>query len=360
MISLFIFFAILGVLIIVHELGHFIMSKRLGVRVEKFSLGFGPRLIYRKNRGTEYSICAIPLGGYVKLAGDTYDEFKGNPDEYLAQAPGKRFKIIFFGPLLNYILGFLCFWLIFFAGYPTLTTKVGGLVEGYGAKKAGIEAGDRIIAVDGKKVTYWEELQEAIREKAHSGTVRISFIRNNEEKNLEIKIRENSFEDILGQKRTAGMIGVMPSDEILKVRHGPVKSFLLALNKTYDLTVMTYKALWRMITGRLSMRESVTGPLGIFYITSQAAGMGMIAVIHLVALLSVSLCIFNLLPLPVLDGGHILFLAIEKIRGRSLGEKAERVIVHIGLSLIITLAVLVSLNDLVKFGYVEKVIGFFK
>jgi regulator of sigma E protease len=240
-----------------------------------------------------------------------------------------------------------------------LTTKVGGLVEGFGAKKAGIEAGDRIIAVDGKKVAYWEELQRAIQERKPSGTVKISLIRNGVEKNLEIKIAENSFEDILGQKRSAGMIGVIPSDETIKVRHGPVKSFLLALNKTYDLTVMTYKALWRMITGRLSMRDSMTGPLGIFYITSQAAGMGIIAVIHLVALLSVSLCIFNLLPLPVLDGGHILFLAIEKIRGKSMGEKAERVITHIGLSLIITLAVLVSLNDLVKFGYIDKVVGFF-
>lgn len=356
MASFFAFVVILGVLIIVHEFGHFIVAKRVGVRVEKFALGFGPRIIVRKRRDTEYRICAIPLGGYVKLAGDNLEEFKGQPDEYLAQPPGKRFKIIFFGPLLNYLLGFLCFWVIFFTGYPNLTTKVGGLIDGLGAREAGIQIGDRIIRVDGKKVDFWDELQRVIQSKAQTTKVKITLLRGDVEHNLEVDIRQKPLEDILGQKRRVGLIGIMPEEETVIVKHGVVESFFLSLGKSWELTAMTYKAFWRILTGRLDFREAVTGPLGIYYITSQATKLGITAILHVMALLNISLCLFNLLPLPILDGGHILLLGIEKIRGRGLSEKAERIFTQVGLSLIISLAVLVVYNDLVRFGIVEKVV----
>jgi len=359
MISFFIFLLILGLLITVHEFGHFIVAKRLGVRVEKFSFGFGKRLLSKRRGDTEYSISLIPLGGYVKLAGDSLEEFKNNPDEYLSKKPSERARIIFFGPLLNYILGFLCFWLICFIGYPTLTTKVGSLIEGFGAKDAGIQVGDQVIAVDGKRVDFWEDLQKAIKSRKSATTVLLSVVRDNKEHEIEVKIREKELDDALGQKRSVGLIGITPKDEIIKVRHGFLKSFVLGINKTLDLTIMTYKALWRMVTGKLSMRESITGPLGIFYITSKAASVGMIAVLHLVAVLSVSLCIFNLLPLPVLDGGHILLLAIEKLRGRKLSVKVERVITQIGFTLIVSLALFATYNDMVRlFG--DKISKFFK
>jgi len=349
MISLLIFLFILGILIIVHEFGHFIAAKKMGVKVEKFSLGFGPQIVAKKKNDTQYSIAAIPLGGYVKLAGDNLEEYKGNSYEYFAQAPGKRFWIIFFGPLLNYILGLLFFWFIFFVGYPTLTTKVGGLIDGLGAKEAGIQVGDKIIAVDGKKVDYWEDLQKIIQAKKEATKVGLSILRNNQELKIAVNIREKKVDDLLGQKRSVGLLGINASDEIVKLRHGFFASFLLGLNKTWGLTTLTYKAIWRMITGQLSMRESVTGPLGIFYITSQAASLGIIAVLHLIAVLSVSLAIFNLLPLPILDGGHILFLGIEKIRKRTLGIKTERIITQIGLTVIVSLAILVTYNDILRF-----------
>ena len=359
MITFFIFLLILGLLITIHEFGHFIVAKRLGVRVEKFSFGFGKRILSKKKNGTEYSISLIPLGGYVKLAGDSLEEFKNNPDEYLSKKPFQRCQIIFFGPLLNYVLGFLCFWLIFFIGYPTLTTKVGGLIDGFGAKDAGIQVGDKIIAVDGERIDFWEDLQKAIQTKKAATKVLLSVLRDNKEYAIEVKIKEKRLDDTLGQRRNVGLIGITPKDEIVKVKHGFLKSFVLGINKTLDLTVMTYKALWRMITGKLSMRESITGPLGIFYITSKAASLGMIAVLHLVAVLSVSLCIFNLLPLPVLDGGHIVLLAIERIRGKQLSIKAERVIAQIGFTLIISLAVFATYNDLLRiFG--DKLSKFIK
>lgn len=360
MISLFIFLFILGLLVIVHEFGHFISAKRLGVKVEKFSLGFGPTLLSKTKFDTQYCLNAIPLGGYVKLAGDNLEEYKGQNYEYLAKPVGKRFWIIILGPLLNYILGFLCFWFIFFVGYPTLTTKVGGLLEGFGAKDAGIQVGDRIIAVDGKRVELWEELQNIIQSKKQATTVSVSILRDSQQYTIEVNIKEKRIDDALGQKRNVGLLGITPFfDEFVKVRHGLFDSFFLSIQKVFDLTSTTYKALWRMTTGKLSMRESVTGPLGIFYITSKTANLGIIAILHLIAVLNVSLGIFNLLPFPVLDGGHIVLLGLEKIRGRLLGLKAERLITQIGMTAIITLALIVTYNDISRF-FGDKISRLFK
>jgi len=348
MLTLIVFLFILSVLIVVHEFGHFIMAKKAGVRVEEFCLGFGKKIFRKKSEDTEYSIACIPLGGFVKMAGDNREEYTGKSDEYLSKKPGARFNIIFFGPLLNYVLGFLCFWLIFFLGYPTLTTKVGTLIEGYGAQKAGIQAGDVITGIDGKKVKYFDDLQREIHSKKDATTVVLSVMRNTEELVIPVNIREKKLEDAVGQKKNVGLIGITPYDEVVIVRHGLFESLGLGLNKTWDLTVMTYKGLWLMITGQLDMRQSVTGPLGIFYITSKVARLGIIAVLQLMAILSISLAIFNLLPLPVLDGGHLMFLGLEKIRGKGLSLKTEKIITQIGVSLIITLAVFVTYNDIVR------------
>jgi len=356
--SLIIFLFVLGILIVVHEFGHFIVAKKTGVRIEKFSLGFGPRILAKKKGDTEYSINAIPLGGYVKLAGDNLEEFKGKPYEYLAQPPGKRFWIIFFGPLLNYVLGFLFFWLILFVGYPTLTTKVGGLLDGFGAKDAGLLVGDKITAIDGERVEIWEDLQKLIQSKKDAQTVELSVLRGDREQRMTVRIREKKIGDPLGEERSVGILGVTPYDEVVKVRYGFVKSFFLGAEKTWNLTTLTYKSLWRMVTGKLSVRESVTGPLGLFFITSKVVSLGITAVLHLMAILSISLAIFNLLPLPVLDGGHIALLCVEKIRGRYVTLKTEHIIARIGVTLILTLAVLVTVNDLSRlFG--DKIMKFF-
>ncbi len=354
MLTLFIFLLILSSVIVVHEFGHFIIAKKMGVRVERFSLGFGPLLLKKKKKETEYCLSAVPLGGYVKLAGDNLEECKGKKYEYFSQSPGRRFHIIFFGPLLNFVLGFLLFWVVFFVGYPTLTARVGGLIDGFGAKSAGLQVGDRITAVDGKPVFFWEELQKEIQGKKDADKVKLSFLREKIPLNAEVRIREKKLDDPLGQKRNVGLLGITPFDEIITVRHGPLESLRLGAMKTWDLTAMTYKALWLMISGKLSVRDSITGLPGMYFITSRAAKMGVVAVLHLVAVLSVSLGIFNLLPLPVLDGGHILFLGLEKIRGKTLSLKTERVITQIGTALILTLAILVTYNDIVRF-YGDKI-----
>lgn len=348
MITFFIFILIISILITVHEFGHFIMAKKIGVKVEQFSLGFGPQLWKKTAGDTEYSISAIPLGGYVKLAGDNLEEYKGKSDEYFSKAPGKRFWVIFFGPLLNYLLGFLCFWFIFFAGYPTLTTNVGGLLDGFGAKEAGLIAGDKILAVDSEKVEFWEDLQKIIQKKKSAPQVKLSIERGGKELSLAVKIKEKEVENVLGKKQSVGLLGITPAEEIVKVRHGLGEAFFLGLAKTWNLTATSYIALAKMITAKISIREA-TGPLGIFLITSKVARLGIIAILNFIGVISVSLAVFNLLPFPVLDGGHILLLGLEKLRRKALSIKAERIITQVGFTFLITLTLVVTYNDILRF-----------
>ena len=358
-ITTLVFILILSLLIIVHEFGHFIAARRAGVRVEEFSLGFGPQLFARKVGDTKYSLSLIPLGGYVKMAGDTLSECKGSSDEYFSKSPGVRFQIIFCGPLLNYILGFLFFWVILFVGYPTLTTKVGGLIDGYGAKDAGIQVADKIIAINGKKIASWDDLQNQIQQNKNKSSVGLSLIRNNQKLEFNVAIKSKILDNQLGEKKALGIIGITPWDEVIEIRHGFIESAYLGLKKTTDLTIMTYQGIWRLASGQISMRDSMTGPLGIFDITAKVARSGIIAVMRWIAVLSVSLAVFNLLPLPILDGGHIFLLGLEKLRKKTLSIKAERVMNNIGVSLMIMLALFVTYNDILRLhgDKISKFIG---
>lgn len=352
---IFIFIIVLSVLILVHESGHFIVAKKAGVRVEQFSLGFGPRLFKWKKQETEYIICAIPLGGFVKLAGDSPEEFKGHPWEYLAKPVGQRAKIVFFGPLLNYALAFICFWAIFFLGFPNLATRVGGLVDGFGAQEAGIEVGDKIISIDGEDVAIWQELQDIVQKKKEGDITVISLLRDEEKLEIPIRIKQEKINTVWGEKKSIGLIGIKPGDELIKVRYGFIQSFFMGAGRLLYLSLLTVKSLLWILIGKVSFHESVTGPLGIFYITREAAGLGIIPLIQVVAVISMSLAIFNLLPLPVLDGGHLLFLIIEKLRGRRLSARIEKIVTQIGFSLILLLIMSVFYNDLLKYDVFGRI-----
>lgn len=360
MLSLLVFLAVLSILIVVHEMGHLFMAKKVGVRVEKFSLGFGKCILTRKRHDTEYSLSAIPLGGYVKLAGDNLEEFTGKNFEYYSKSILQRALIIFCGPLANYILGFLIFWLILFTGFPTLTNRVGGLMSGFGAEDAGIKPKDKIVAVEGRPVAAWDELQEAIQAKKPGDEVVLSVDRDGQALTFTVKIKGKNLSDASGKQRNVGIVGILPDeDNIITVRHGLVESFLLSAKRVWFLTAMTFESIGRLVSGRMSLRESVTGPLGVFFVTSKVMHLGLTPLLFLLGALSVSLGIFNLLPLPLLDGGHIVLLLIEKIRGKALSLRAEKIITQAGFSLIITLAVLVTYNDIVRiFG--AKLARFFK
>jgi regulator of sigma E protease len=347
------------VLIFVHEFGHFMLAKRLGVRVERFSFGFGPRIFSVKRGETEYLVSAIPLGGYVKMAGDEPGEKLHHKKwEFLSRNIADRFKIIFAGPLLNYILAFLIFSVIFMFGSPTLTTEVGSLLNDYPAAKSGIMAGDKVLKVDGKDVKYWENMTALIHNHL-DGPIKIEIERKNKIIDFEIQPVVREMKDIFGKTSKVALLGIAPSQKIENVRYGFFQSFGMGFKKLIDLTTITYKALWSIATGRLSVKESMTGPIGIFIITGKAAEMGFIYLAHLMGLLSASLAIFNLLPLPVLDGGHILLLFIEKLRGKPLSMRSQEIISNIGVAFLILLTVFIFYSDIMKFGVFKSASKFF-
>jgi len=358
LLSFLAFIFVLSVLIVVHEFGHFIVARRSGVRVERFSIGFGPKIAGVKKGETEYVLCLIPLGGYVKMAGESIeDKLTGAKWEFLSQPIGKRFNIVAAGPVLNYILAFFVFGLIFVIGAPTLGTKVGGLLEGYPAEKAGIKVGDLIVAVDGKPVKYWDEMTDIVHKKFDE-KILLTVERNNRPREIRLVTRTKEAENIFGQKIRIALMGIEPSEELMTLRYGPVRSFYEGGKKLLILTGFTYKALWLMATGGISPKE-VTGPIGIYVLTGKAAQLGFVYLLNILAVISFNLAIFNLLPLPILDGGHIFFLGIEKLRKRPLSPRVQEVITQVGVTFIIFLVLMVSYNDVIKFGVFDKIKDFF-
>jgi regulator of sigma E protease len=265
---------------------------------------------------------------------------------------GERAAIVVAGPLVNTLLGFLLFTWIFLWGAPTLSTKVGTVLEGYPAMEAGLKAGDRIVAVNGKKVEGWEEVTRAIHAQTTSFDLTVEREGVSFTKALHPRIEEVT--NLLGSRVRMGMVGITPSEEVQIRRYPPIQAVLKAAHQVFSLTHLTLRSLWRMVTGGLSIRESVTGPIGIFYITSSVAEQGFMSVLQLVGILSTSLGIFNLLPIPILDGGHLGFLLLEKARRRPVSPRFQEVMTRVGLGFLALLLVVVTYNDLVKFRVADR------
>jgi len=348
-----IFLFVLSVIIVIHELGHFIAARRCGVKVEVFSLGFGPIIIKKKFKDTSFQLSLVPFGGYVKLAGDNHAEYKGRKWEYFSQSIFDRVKIIFSGAFLNYISAFIFLWVVFVLGYPQLSTRIGEVMEDYPAESAGVMVDDQIIKVDDTETETWIELQKAIESKKEQN---IDLIVKREDELVMISVtpRVEETETPLGEKKEVARIGVRPEGELLFIKHNVFEAFVLGSKKLLYLTAMTYKSLFYMSAGKISAKEAVTGPVGIYHITKGAASYGFVAVLHLMAIISMSLAIVNLLPFPVLDGGHIVLLAIEKIRGKPLPPKVEDAIQRTGLVILFSLFIFIILNDFSRYGYWDK------
>jgi len=360
MVSLIAFIFVLSILVIAHEFGHFIVAKRMGVRVEKFSIGFGPEIAGITKAETRYAVSMIPLGGYVKLAGETGGEgVKAEKWEYCSRTVWERMRIIFAGPLLNYGLAFVIFSFVFMAGNPTLTTKVGKIMTGYPGESAGLKEGDRILDINGKKVVYWEDVTEIVHT-SHSKEMKILLDRGGAQVFIIVTPKSQEIKTIFGSKKNIALIGIAPSDEVVYVKYNFFKSIYMGAEKLWTLTYITCRALWASATGAIPVKESMTGPIGIFYITGQAAKLGMIYLLQLMGVLSASLAIFNLLPVPVLDGGHILFLVIEKVRRKPVSIKMQENVTQVGMSLLIVLMLFVFYNDFMRFGIIEKLSRFLR
>lgn len=358
--GLLIFLVVLGLLILIHEYGHFYFARALGVKVERFSIGFGPVVTRIQGKETEYCISAVPLGGYVKLAGETLQEgTTGAPWEFVTRPIWQRFLIIFAGPLSNYLLAFFVFWAIFMIGNPTLTNQVGQLLEGYPANQAGIQAGDRVLEVNGRKVQYWDDVSGEIR-RNQGQPLELEIDRHGKMIQVTVTPRVEKRKNLLGQETQTPLIGISPKEEIVSVQYPLWEAMAMAAGKLLLFTQLTFKALWLMITGALPFKESVTGPIGIFYLASGAAKLGLVYVLQIIATISASLAIFNVLPIPVLDGGHLFFLAIEAIKRKPLSVRVQETMTRFGLVFLLLIMVFVFYNDFVRFGIIEKITGMFK
>lgn len=347
---------VLSILVLVHEFGHFIMARREGVRVEVFSIGFGPKLFKIKGKTTQYCISAIPFGGYIKMAGEEpTDKLTGAAWEYLSKRPLQRFRILFAGSFLNYVLGLLIFILIFYIGNPTATSKIGVLLDDMPAKEAGIKVGDIIKSVDGIDTRYWQDVTDIIHKKDPKELLKVVAVRNGKEITLNVKVKLKEIKNIFGQNVKIPLIGIGASSDVILVRYPFFEAIELGTKQVINLTILIYKGLWYIITGGISVKEAITSPIGIFVITSQAAKLGIIYLLQVSALLSVGLALTNILPIPALDGGYILFLIIEKLRGKPISLKTQERVVQVGMYLLILLMLFVVYNDLVRFGLMTKI-----
>lgn len=355
---------VLGILILIHELGHFIACRLTGVRVEKFSIGFGPEIFRIQGPETAYVISLLPLGGFVKPAGEMVSEVEGEepkPGEYLAAPWLSKVFIVTAGVIMNYFLAVVLFSWVFMLGRPIPGTVIGGFIDGYPAQASALSAGDRIISINGHGVDTWQKMTEEIN-RFEGGELLLTVEKKDTPGaiyDVRLTPKVENATDLFGKPVTAKRLGVTPSPESQVFEKFPFSQAVVkGADSVISLTVLTHKAIFYMITGRMSAR-AMSGPIGIVAMTGSAAKLGLPYVIQLAASLSVSLAVINLLPIPALDGGHFFFLLWEGITRRRISYKVQERLTQAGFALLMVLMVFVIYNDLLNLSVIEKVKSFF-
>ncbi len=354
------FLGILTVVVFFHEMGHYLVARRNGVRIEVFSICFGPTLFSWKDRaGTRWKIGLLPFGGYVKMFGDS--NVTSTPDgksrpltleeqkvSFLHKRLGQRVAIILAGPLANFLLAIVLFAGLFSTvGQPFSAPVVGEVEEGSAAAAGGLQPGDRILSMNGRGIERFEDIQRIVQ-LGLGEPLTIVVERATAEVTLFATPKVIERTDRFGNKYTVGQLGIRSSGRDY-VRHDPFTAVWRAAETTFNFTAMTLKAVGQMITGTRTTKE-LRGPLGIAQLSGQVAEGGIGSIVFFIGWLSVILGLVNLFPIPILDGGHLLFYAIEAVRGKPLGERAQEYGFRIGLALVLVLMLFATWNDLVHLG----------
>jgi len=427
------FLFVLGVLVFVHELGHFVAARRLGVRVLTFSLGFGPKLLSTRRGDTEYAISAIPLGGYVKMAGESVDDPRsGAPDEFLSKTKWQRFQVLIMGPVMNILLAVIVMAIVLAQGaevpaYHDAPPVLGTVKSGGPAEKAGLRAGDRILTVNGNPVETWDRFDIEIgtrpnREldltylrdgQTRSATLTASAqgkyevgdigvlpvatpivaslvkgdvaekaglkagdlllavngermtqpsqltdaISRNADKETDILIRRNGTEQhirLTPEKRgDRGMIGIFFGQQTKSFKPGPLEAIKLSVQRNIEFGGLIFKTLGGLFVGTTSPRQ-LMGPVAIAQLSGESAAAGWLALLTLMASISLNLGLLNLMPVPVLDGGHIVIMALEGIARRDFSAQVKEKMLLAGFVLILLLMVTVIYNDLTRISWIER------
>jgi regulator of sigma E protease len=436
LITILAFVFVLGVLIFVHELGHFLAARRIGVRVITFSLGFGPKLLSFKRGDTEYCISAVPLGGFVKMAGETSDEpLTGRADEFLSKSKWQRFQVLIMGPAMNVILAFVLTWAVMLRGaeIPAFLDQppvVGGVTATSPAERAGIRVGDRLVRIAGRQVSTWEQAGIAIGSNARR-EVPIELVRDNQTLTVHVTPdAEGKFEvgnigvqpdshpvvrglvsgdpaqkagflngDVVtavnGERMLSGSqlsdtiakhpneaititvkrggavrdIGVTPvlrgkkgmigiqigNEETRLIKPGPLQALSFSLKKNIEYSGVIFQTLGGLLTRQTSPKQ-LMGPVAIAQLSGEYAALGIIPLLSLMAMISLNLGILNLLPIPVLDGGHIFIMAIEAVARRDFSAKVKENMLLAGFVVLMLLMVTVIYNDLTRIQWFQKLI----
>ena len=331
----------LGLMVLLHEWGHFVVARLFGVRVDVFSIGFGPRLWGFRRGPTDYRISALPLGGYVRMAGDNpVEERTGAPYEFLSRPRWQRFLIAIAGPATNILLTFLILWGIYlFVG--TLPSRIGEVEAGLPAAKAGIQAGDLVVSMDGKPIDTWGALVDQIR---NSDGHPIQFVIQRDGKNLPIPVAPQQLKDSDGQ--TAWMVGFSRPPAKYQ-RHGLLTAAQDAAGETVYETRQIGSVLVGLFNGKVSVHD-LAGPVGIVQLSGEAAKSGPMTLLELTAAISLNLGLLNLLPIPILDGGHVLMLAIEGLLRRELSLTFKERFVQVGLVFLLSVFAFVMYSDILR------------
>ena len=359
-ISIVAFLFVLTIVVFFHELGHFLVARWCGVRIETFSVGFGRELIgFTDRHQTRWKIGWVPLGGYVKFHGDENaasvpnrddEEALNDPDRFHSKTVGQRMAIVAAGPIANFILAIVIYTLLFATfGKPITLPVVDRVQSGSAAQEAGFEPGDLIVSIDGRAIESFSDVTRIVEQ---SADLQLAIVVERNGEQLVLTARPQLREKVgpFGNSARVGLLGVSSSGatQNTKVhRYDPLTSAWIGVSETYRVIEATLGYLGGVIAGRQSA-DQLGGPIRIAQISGQAASLGFVVLINLAAVLSVSIGLINLFPIPMLDGGHLLFFGIEAVRGRPLSDVVQDIGFRIGLGLVLMLMLFATWNDLVQ------------
>lgn len=358
--SLFVF----TIVVFFHELGHFLVARWCRIRVDAFSVGFGPEIVgFNDRRGTRWKLSAIPLGGYVKFAGDDNaasipdpDELNAIPEEerrglFYFSPLWKRTAVVVAGPVANFILAILIFAAAFvLIGRTGVLPLVDGVVADSAAEEAGFREGDLIVSIDGRSIEFFSDIQRRVALSSDRQLV-VEVKRDDEVLTLTPTPQRREMEDGLGGTQRIGVLGVersIEADDLIRVNFGPGEALMAGVGETYAIIEQSLTYIGRLLIGRETV-DQLSGPVRIGQVSGVVAEeVGLSGLIRMAAILSVSIGLINLFPIPVLDGGHLALYAIEAVRGRPLSARAQEMSFRVGFAMIMTLFVFVTVNDILK------------
>lgn len=354
------FLVALTIIVFIHELGHFLVARWCGVDVDAFSIGFGREIFgWNDKHGTRWKVAWIPLGGYVKFRGDanaaslpdaeTVARAKADPGNFHGKALWQRAAVVAAGPIANFILAIAIFAAAFMlVGSPVIEPRVHEVLPGSAAEQAGIRPGDLVVEIEGKPITDFSQLQQAVMTRA-GDELDVVIDRSGQRINLKMVPQLREEPDNFGGKIRIGLLGVKrdPQQTIVYERLGPLEAVESGVERTWFIVQSTFRYLGKMVTGRESA-DQLGGPISMAKAAGDAASVGFFQFVSVIAFLSVSIGLLNLFPIPMLDGGHLVYYAIEAVRGKPLGETAQEWGFRIGFSLVIMLMLVGTWNDLVR------------